>query len=520
LLDPVPGAVIAMTTPGATRAAAPFNYPPFDPTPTMTSFSKLLKPLATVAALSGLTAAATAQSLPWNELFPATSPSVRERVGAASDGTVAYIYGGQVSTTTNGYDELWSFDGTNYAMLTASGAGAGPRTSPGLAWDTSRGKLVVFSGKGAAGVWADYETSTWEWDPVGGWAQMTPATVPDARWLYNMEYVPGIGSVFHGGVAWNGTSAYRSNETWAWDGLNWNLLSTTGPARGNGHLVYRPTTNDMVYFGGVDAANVKTADTFIYDIATNTWAQIITATLPTSDVATGGPALVGAAGYFDPATGKTIIQGGQGNGGGPSKLTWEFDGLDWTDVTPATSPNVRNCDAVWNAATNRAYTFLGSTGSANDETWERGVAAVGSFTVKGTDCATGAGLTASISSPTMPAINTNLVVEFGNLTPGTLTLAVLGGSDATIFGGLPLPIPFGTIFPGSGATCNLQVSNDIGLYTPVPDVSGTSATLTLPVPNDPTFVGLTAFVQGVQIELGAVITAANTAYGEILIGQL
>jgi len=120
----------------------------------------------------------------------------------------------------------------------------------------------------------------------------------------------------------------------------------------------------------------------------------------------------------------------------------------------------------------------------------------------------------------MPAINTNLVVEFGNLTPGTLTLAVLGGSDATIFGGLPLPIPFGTIFPGSGATCNLQVSNDIGLYTPVPDVSGTSATLTLPVPNDPTFVGLTAFVQGVQIELGAVITAANTAYGEILIGQL
>ncbi len=485
----------------------------------MTPLDKLIKPLATAAALAGFSALAGAQVLPWNLLSPATSPSNRERVGAATDGTVAYLYGGQVSTTTSGYDELWSFDGSTYTLLSASGAGAGPRSSPGVCWDTARGKLVVFSGKGAAGVWANYETTLWEWDPVGGWVLQTPLTGPDPRWLYNMEYVPGLGSVFHGGVAWNGSSAYKSNETWAWDGATWTLLSTAGPTRGNGHLVYRPATNDMVYFGGVDAANTKTADTFIYDVATNAWSQTITATLPTSHAATGGPGLVGTAGYFDPVTGKTIIQGGAGNGGAPSNLTWEFDGLDWTDVTPATSPGVRNADGIWIGATNRGYTLLGSTGSANDETWERGVTAIGTFTNMGTACATSAGNTATISSSGMPSIGNPLVVDFDNLTPGTLNFAAVGGSDTSYFG-LPLPIPFGVILPGSGAGCSLQVSDDIGLYSPAVDVSGTTASLTLPVPNNPAFVGLTAYVQGVQIELGVSITAANSAYAEIIVGQL
>jgi len=40
----------------------------------------------------------------------------------------------------------------------------------------------------------------------------------------------------------------------------------------------------------------------------------------------------------------------------------------------------------------------------------------------------------------------------------------------------------------------VQVANDIGLDAPAPD--GTGATLTLPVPNNPAYVGLTAYVQG------------------------
>ena len=481
----------------------------------MTSLSTLLRPLAAAAALAGATAA---QTLPWTELSPATSPSVRERVGVATDGSVMFLYGGQVNTTTSGYDELWAFDGTSYTLVTGSGAGAGPRTSPGMCWDAARGKLVVYSGRGANGVWADYESSLWEWDPVGGWANVTPATGPDPRWLFNMEYVPGLGAVFHGGAAWNGTASYRSDETWAWNGTTWTLLSTTGPARANGHLIYRPDTDDMVYVCGVDAANVRTSDTFVWDIGTNTWTQVLTPTVPTSSSTPGVVGLVGIGGTWDPVVGKVVIHGGQSTGA-PSNRTYEFDGADWTDVTPTSAFNLRNFDIAWVAGTSRAYAAMGNDGSAANEVRERGVTALGSFTVLGTGCATSGGATATLASADMPAIGTPLVVDLAGLTPGTLSFVTVGSSDATYLG-LPLPIPFATVFPGSGVGCSLQVSTDIGLYPTVVDVSGTTGTLTLPVPADPSFVGLTAYLQGIQLELAGSLTAANSAYARVVVGQL
>ena len=493
---------------------------PVTPTLSMNSLTTLVRPLAAAATTAVLAGAATAQVLPWNQLFPTTTPSSRERVGVATDGNVMYLYGGQVSTTTSGYDELWAFDGTNYTLVTGSGASAGPRTSPGMCWDDARGKLVVFSGKGAGGVWANYETSLWEWDPVGGWVDVTPATGPDPRWLYNMEYVPGLGAVFHGGVAWDATAgaAYRSDETWAWNGAAWTLLSSTGPARGNGQLVYRPTTNDLVYFGGVDAANVKVSDTYVFDLGTGVWSQVITPTLVDSSATPGLVGLVGMAGHWDPVVGKVVLHGGQSTGS-PSSKTWEFDGADWTDITSTSTFTRRNFDTAWVGATGRAYGAMGNGGSATNTTYERGVSALGTFTVLGTGCATSGGSTATLSSSTMPAIGQSLVVDFADLTPGTLNFAAIGGSD-TLYLGLPLPLPLGVILPGSGAGCSLQVSADIDFKAIAMDVSGTTGTLTLPIPNNPSFVGLTAYVQGIQLELAGALTAANSAYAEVVVGQL
>lgn len=493
---------------------------PLVPNPLRTmTITKLLMPLATAVALSGLATVTSAQTLPWNQLSPTASPSSRERAPAATDGNVVYVYGGQVSTTTSGFDELWSFDGTTWTMLTGSGASAGPRSGPAMAWDTARGKLVVFSGKGTGGVWTNHDNETWEWSPTGGWVQAAPTVSPDDHWLFNMVYAPGVGCVFHGGTAWDVSgTAYTDSDTWAFDGTTWTKIATSGPARANGKAIYRPTTHDIVYFGGTDLSGTKVSDTWVLDLGTMTWSQVVTATQPMSSVTASGPGLVSPGGYFDQFSSKVIIHGGQGNSGGPSNLTWEFDGTDWTDVTPASSPSLRNYDLVWYPVLNKGVSALGSTGSATNQTWARGAAAYGYFTVKGTDCATSAGLTATLSVDDMPAINSNLVVDFANLTPGALTLALVGSSNTSTLG-IPLPLPMGILFPGSGASCSLQVSNDVGLYTPVPDGTGTGATLTLPVPNNPAYIGLTAYVQGVQIELGTPLTAANTAYGEVVVGQ-
>ena len=106
---------------------------------------------------------------------------------------------------------------------------------------------------------------------------------------------------------------------------------------------------------------------------------------------------MGATGYFSEGSGKAILHGGQGNGGPPSSLTWEFDGTDWTDVSWPGTPGIRNAPGVWLATTQKGYALCGNSSGAENWTQEHGPVAYGSFTVSGTDCQTSAGLTAEIS---------------------------------------------------------------------------------------------------------------------------
>jgi len=187
-----------------------------------------------------------------------------------------------------------------------------------MAWDSARRKFVVFSGKRTGGAWANHDNQIWEWSPTGGWVQAAPATSPNAHWLFNMGYAPGVDCVFHGGSAWDslGTS-YTDSDTWAFDGTNWTKIATGGPARATGKAVYRPTTNDIVYFDGTDPAGTKMADTWVFDLGTLTWSQVVTATQPMSSVAGSGTGLVSPGSDFDPFSSKVILHGGQGSTGGP-----------------------------------------------------------------------------------------------------------------------------------------------------------------------------------------------------------
>jgi hypothetical protein len=130
------------------------------------------------------------------------------------------------------------------------------------------------------------------------------------------------------------------------------------------------------------------------------------------------------------------------------------------------------------------------------------------------------GKTATLTSTGMPAINEDLIVGFHDLTLGCPLVALIGASDSFSLG-VPLPLPMSVIFPGSGTGCSVQVSQDLakGIYLPEVDGTGMNATLRISVPNNPALIGLVAFVQGIQIEYGPFITAANTAYGQIVIGQ-
>ena len=481
-----------------------------------------LERLAPTAALLLLTGTAAAQA-PWTQLSPASGPSAREGAATANDGSTMYLSGGKQGTNVGGYDELWSFDGTDWTLETPAGGGFPARGTHATAWDAARSVLVLFGGTTNSPVWPTRLNDTWEWTPAGGWVPASPLTSPDPVGFIDMVYVPGLGCVVHGGAAMDASGvAYTSGDTWAYDGTTWTKIAT-GPVVTNGKLVHRAAQNDLIYFGGADSAGVKVADTWSFDLATLTWTQVVTATLPFSSNATtaGTPGLVGMAMYVDGATGRVVAHGGQGVGGPPSDLTWEFDGTDWSDATPSPAgPMIRNVDTEWIPGAGRAYFCTGHSGTFGykDETWERGGAGMpGSFTVLGTGCPGSTGLVPGLSSSGPPTIGQPFEIELTNPTPVALPLLVLGGSDqVSSFG--PLPLPLALLFAASPMGCELQVSND--LFLPM-GATPMGTTVTLPIPVDFGLVGVTVFLQGLQAELDASFNLAlyGSSYAAATIGS-
>ena len=197
-----------------------------------------LERLAPTAALLLLTGTAAAQA-PWTQLSPASGPSAREGAATANDGSTMYLSGGKQGTNVGGYDELWSFDGTDWTLETPAGGGFPARGTHATAWDAARSVLVLFGGTTNSPVWPTRLNDTWEWTPAGGWVPASPLTSPDPVGFIDMVYVPGLGCVVHGGAAMDASGvAYTSGDTWAYDGTTWTKIAT-GPVVTNGKLVHR-----------------------------------------------------------------------------------------------------------------------------------------------------------------------------------------------------------------------------------------------------------------------------------------
>ena len=464
----------------------------------VTGYARNMNSLLKVVAFSGLAAAANAQAFNWTLEVPAVSPGVRERTATGTDGTLYYMYGGQNAAAFAGLDELWSYDGTTWSLLTASGASAGTRTGAVGGFDILRGKFVVFGGNNTNGVSGARDNDTWEWDATNGWVNVTPASgSPDGRWLVNNSvYIPGLGIVFHGGSAFDASGAsYQSNETWAWTGFGWALLSSSGPATQNAMMEYRTAQGDLILHGGQNLLG----ETWSMDLGTGVWTQIVTATVPfnTSNPAEG---LFAAMSYYNPLTGKVIVHGG--NGGNSSTKTWEFDGTDWTDIS-TNGAACRNGGMHWIAALQKGvYGPCNESNGTRNRTRSHGPQTWGSFNLLGSDCPVlSSGLTASLSTSGMPAIGANLNINLNSLTVGNVPLILVG---ATLFG----PLPLSALIPGSGASCSLQIS---------PIVVDVAPSFSLAVPNNPIFVGQVLYAQSVQLETSG---AANTQYAEITFDEL
>jgi len=194
------------------------------------------------------------------------------------------------------------------------------------AYDPDREVIVAFGGATAAGV---AQSQTWEWDGQQ-WNQKFPATSPSARrgLLQSMVYDPDrkVFVLFGGNL--NNTTFY--NETWEYDGTTWTQIvtATTPSSRTLASLVYDKVQKKVIMFGGATfGPTTPNNETWEYD--GTDWTLLSPATSPT--------ARYGAGMAYDESRNITVLAGGTTTSGATQE-TWEYNGTTWTQILPNTLP--------------------------------------------------------------------------------------------------------------------------------------------------------------------------------------
>lgn len=210
-------------------------------------------------------------------------------------------------------------------------------------------------------------------------------------------------------------------------------------------------------------------------------------------------------------------------------MVWNFDQLPmiytsehWLVMSSTNLAGSLNVEVSLETAPRTTNPYTGGTGlianiaphpNSVDATFQavffNGV--MGSFTVAGTGCP-GSGGQATLASPTRPAIGQQLQIQMDNVSNPALHQLALGFSD-TQWGGLPLPLPLSILLPGAPASCQVLVRPD---STAGMTVTGTTASISIPVPNLPGLAGLVLYAQGVQLEATGI---SLTPKGIVLIGN-
>jgi cysteine-rich repeat protein len=299
----------------------------------------------------------------WTQLAPATQPPARELGVLARDpigGRVILAGGhfiGPISGTNSTYADAHAWQGS-----TATWQPLGPTTVTGrafhaAAFDSLRGKLVVFGGSANMGTGV-VTTETLEFD--GGHWTSTTASGPAARFRTTATYDAARGEV----VMFGGNAANNAHldETWLWNGTRW-LLATPAmkpSARDSVALAYDPVRERVVLFGGATGAAL--ADTWEWDGAT--WTRMTPVASP--------PPRARASMTYDPLRRRMVLVGGAANNADHSDA-WEYDGTTWTKVAAPQEPPARSWHAAaWHGSRGSLVMFGGvlATFSQYDDTWE------------------------------------------------------------------------------------------------------------------------------------------------------
>ncbi|MFN0131382.1 MAG: kelch repeat-containing protein [Phycisphaerales bacterium] len=254
----------------------------------------------------------------WVPRTPTISPAGRRLHRMVYD-TVrgrVLLFGGLTSTGSIKGD-TWEWNGqTGQWTMLSAGGGPPARYSHAMAYDTARGKAVVFGGLVSASL-----DDTWEFDSATGtWSERAPNTVPTSRHWSAMEYDPIRGRT----LLFAGFSGDRLSDTWEWDGQDWTERHPIigPPGRAYHSMAFDPGRGRIVLFGGLGEAYLS--DTWEWDPTIGTAGSWLWNSILGPEVRYGhGLAYAGGA----------VVMVGGFNGTAYLSDTWEL-----------TPPSRANCD--------------------------------------------------------------------------------------------------------------------------------------------------------------------------------
>jgi subtilase family serine protease len=252
-----------------------------------------------------------------------------------------------------------------------------------MVYDPARGRVVLFGGQDATG---NFLGDTWEWDTATAtWTDLTPpgGPSPRARSAFGMAYDRARArTVIYGGyIARNPNDPFDvgiAGDTWEWDGQTWTHVATAdgfifvglwGP-----ELAYDPNLGRVILFGGQTYFAENNALTYAFDGVG--WSVVAT---------TGPTGRTRHAMATDLGRSRVVLFGGAIYSGGAfpdtaTQDTWEWDGAAWTEVTPAgPRPPARTGAALTYAASRGAVQLFGGNPTASaggfaaptlQDTWE------------------------------------------------------------------------------------------------------------------------------------------------------
>ena len=276
--------------------------------------------------LFALTLAGGLAAQTWQVIGSATAPAttppaigLSEMVYDVARGR-SVLFGGFDSTLGGAvFNETWEYDGTSWGQRTL-GTSPPARGGFGMAYDTCRGRTVVFGG----GDWGgSVPNQTWEYDGTN-WTQVATAISPPPRMYNEMVYdsARGVCVMFGGALTSGATVVANLNDTWEYDGTNWTQVTSAASPPGMSYfaMAYDPVRGRTVVWDGF------LTSVWEYDGAN--WVQVTMWNIPTPRI---GPEM-----SWD---GSRIVEFGVLLSFTPPYGTgdcWVYTPTSWIDITAAT----------------------------------------------------------------------------------------------------------------------------------------------------------------------------------------